>query len=671
MSELRLLTLELTHFKGIDQMKLDFEGKDKAVVGTNEVGKTTIADAYRWLLFDKNMEGDTQFGLKPLDKNNEERHHLNTVVTGVFKLDGQQIELKKDYHEVWTRKRGTSQQKMTGHTTDYYVDDEPMKKSEYEDYIDNIISEDIFKLITDPLYFNKQLHWEDQKQIIFDLVKSPDPGEIAAEAEVYYLVDKMGNKTVDKYQKVLKSKMTKLNNKIENIPERIDEVERSLSVEGLDYDSNLEDLNAKLEEKKEKRQELQEKIAELKVDKNSNTKEKLLEAKEKYQETKDKLNNQAQQLIEKLRSKKNKLTQQVNELDKTIDKLEDKIPRKEEELKEEKEKKKELLEEYHEWEDKEFSEDQKTCPECGQELPEDQIEEHRKEFNNKKANKLEEIKQKGKDKKANIERLENVIEDFEEELAEAKENKEPIQEEVDKLDKRIKNGINYKKEVAKGNKEELEDIQANIDVLEEELENGGEEPTDEIESLEEDLQVVDKEIGEIDKKIANLENIERAKSRIKELQEEEAGYREKYEQLEQELYDTEKYIRAKIKMLQDDVNDLFEITEFKLFEEQVNGAVKETCEALKNGVPFSDMNTGSKYQVGMDIINVLSDYYDFNAPVFVDNRERIAHLPDIDSQTIHLIMTPQRKQLEVLDLNDKSADEVVENEGGVEQGALF
>jgi len=663
MSELKLISLDIRNFKGIKHKKIDFKGEDKALVGTNEVGKTTVADAYRWLLFDINMNGDSQFGIKPLDEDNNEIHHLNTIVTGQFTLDGKDIELKKDYHEVWTRSRGSSKQQMTGHTTDYFVDDEPMKKSEYEDYIDNIISEEIFKLITDPLYFNEQLHWKDQKDIIFNLVDKPEPETVATEAEVYYLVDNMKDKSVQKYQKVLKSKMTKLNNKIEGIPERIDEVQRSLSTEGLSYDSNLEDLYKKLEKKKQERKKIQNKISKLEVSKGISIKEKLIKAKEKYQDKKEELNNKAQKLIEQLRSKKKELENEAYNLEKELDRLEEEIKRKKETFEEKEEKRQNLLDEYHEWEDKEFTDDQKVCPECGQELPEDKIEEHREKFNNKKANKLEKILSKGKTLKEELKELNNNIEKIIDEIESKQKKTEPLKEKVQLMNERIKKGIEFKKNVAKGDKEELIEIQAEIDTLKEDLEDETSSP-EELQKAEEKLQEVDKEIGELDKKVANMENIDKAKARIQELQEEEEKYRQKYEQLEKELYDTEKYIRTEADMLENDVNELFDITEFKLFEKQVNGAIKETCEALKDGVPFSDMNTGSKYQVGMDIINVLSDHYNFNAPVFVDNRERIATLPNIHSQTIHLIMTPQRKQLEVLDLKEETADDIVDREAG-------
>lgn len=673
MSNIRLKSLELINWKGATKLKVEFNNHNTVVLGTNETKKTTIADAYRWLLFDKNSQGDSQFGIKPLDKDNNEKHHLNSIVTGIFIIDDKEVELTKDYHEVWTKKRGTTQQKFSGHTTDHYIDEEPVKKSDYEDYINGIISEDIFKLITDPLYFNSQLHWEKQKEIIFSLVNEPDPGDIAAQAQVYYLVDNMGDKNPQQYQKILKSKMTRLNKKLEEIPNRIDEVQRGLSVEGLDYNSNLEELDDKLEKKKQKYRELQKEITEIQNNQDNFKKEQLIRLKEKYSKHKEALTQRADKLLNKLRVEKNKKQVKINEIKKEIDMLEDKIPRKKEALQEQKDKKDELLQEQKDWEDKKFTVKQKTCPECGQELPEDMIDEHRQDFNNKKANKLEDIKSKKEDVEGNINRLESVIENWEDDIKNKQEKLEPLQKEADKLEERINKGVEYKNKIVDGELEELEDINTEIKVIKKEIETQSEKPPEKLETLKENLKEVDKEITEINKKIGKLESIEKAKKRIEELQEEAQRLSDKYEQLEKELYDTEKYIKQKIAMMEGDVNDLFSITRFKLFEEQVNGAIKTTCEALKDGIPYSDMNTGSKYQVGMDIINVLANHYEVQAPVFIDNRERIANLPEIDSQTIHLIMSPKYKKLEIVDLEDegKNADKLVKKEGGMTKDTLF
>lgn len=91
--------------------------------------------------------------------------------------------------------------------------------------------------------------------------------------------------------------------------------------------------------------------------------------------------------------------------------------------------------------------------------------------------------------------------------------------------------------------------------------------------------------------------------------------------------------------MENSINNKFKYVSFKLFDTQVNGGLNETCEALINGVPFSNANTASQINAGLDIINALSSHYSVQAPIFIDNRESVNKLIDTDSQIINLIVS--------------------------------
>ena len=85
-----------------------------------------------------------------------------------------------------------------------------------------------------------------------------------------------------------------------------------------------------------------------------------------------------------------------------------------------------------------------------------------------------------------------------------------------------------------------------------------------------------------------------------------------------------------------------------MFEKQVNGGINETCETLYKGVPYSSgLNNGAQINVGLDIIRTLSDYYDFKAPVFIDNAESVTDILDIEAQMIKLVVSPQDEELRI------------------------
>ncbi|MEG1871221.1 MAG: ATP-binding protein, partial [Peptostreptococcaceae bacterium] len=54
--KLLLKALELRNFKGIKQFKMMFDSTEVRVYGANGTGKTTLVDAFMWLLFDKDSQ---------------------------------------------------------------------------------------------------------------------------------------------------------------------------------------------------------------------------------------------------------------------------------------------------------------------------------------------------------------------------------------------------------------------------------------------------------------------------------------------------------------------------------------------------------------------------------------------------------------------------------------
>ena len=100
-------------------------------------------------------------------------------------------------------------------------------------------------------------------------------------------------------------------------------------------------------------------------------------------------------------------------------------------------------------------------------------------------------------------------------------------------------------------------------------------------------------------------------------------------------------------LLEDKINSKFKLARFKLFEQQVNGALNEVCDTTYKGVPYGDMNNAAKINTGLDIIRTLSKHYRFAAPIFVDNAEAVVTLLPIDSQVIRLVVSADDKQLRI------------------------
>jgi hypothetical protein len=115
------------------------------------------------------------------------------------------------------------------------------------------------------------------------------------------------------------------------------------------------------------------------------------------------------------------------------------------------------------------------------------------------------------------------------------------------------------------------------------------------------------------------------------------------------LFLTEEFTRTKVSALESKINNKFKYARFRLFEEQLNGGLNDVCTTLFDGVPYDGgLNNAARINVGLDIINTLSEHYGFSAPIFIDNAESVTQLIDTDAQIIRLVVSEADKKLRVV-----------------------
>jgi len=171
---------------------------------------------------------------------------------------------------------------------------------------------------------------------------------------------------------------------------------------------------------------------------------------------------------------------------------------------------------------------------------------------------------------------------------------------------------------------------------------------------------IDEEIERLETQIAAFERFSAAlkqsadiDKRVGDLMAEKKELGIELDAIDQNIALLEEFLRCKVAMLTGAVNERFAPLSFRLFQEQVNGGLAETCEALvpsANGamVPWSDVNTGARVRAGLQIISRLSAHYGTTAPIFVDNAESVTgSIDNGESQTIKLIATEEQKELKV------------------------
>lgn len=156
MRKILLKNMKLRNFKGIPSLDINFNLTDTNIYGRNATGKTTIVDAFMWLFFNKDSKGSADFDIKTKTAEGNYVHNLEHTVEAIIEVDGTETKFMKLYKEKYTKQRGSTTATFTGHTTDYFVDDVPKKKKEYEEIVNQLFDSKFFQIITDPLYFNEK-----------------------------------------------------------------------------------------------------------------------------------------------------------------------------------------------------------------------------------------------------------------------------------------------------------------------------------------------------------------------------------------------------------------------------------------------------------------------------------------------------------------------------------
>ena len=194
MKIVKINKLKLTNFKGIRNLTIDFESEESFIYGDNGTGKTTVFDAFVYLLFGKDSQDRTSFEVKTLDKDNNVIPKIEHEVEAVITVDDETIELRRILREKWVTRRGTTEAEFSGNETIYEWNGVPMNAGDYSNKISSIVDEKLFKMITNPAAFNS-LKWQDQRNVLIDIAghitdEDVAKGNIDFEALISKLTDR-------------------------------------------------------------------------------------------------------------------------------------------------------------------------------------------------------------------------------------------------------------------------------------------------------------------------------------------------------------------------------------------------------------------------------------------------------------------------------------------------
>lgn len=669
MKRIILRSLTIINFRGIKKLEIQFNDGETNIVGRNKSGKSTVMNAFYFLFFGKDSEDRKDYDIKYRDKKGRHIKNQEVEVSAILQVDDELISAGRVYRETWQTIRGKAQERLTGHKHILSWNGVPdISLSEFQDKVRDILHESTFKLLSNPMHFNS-LTWKDRRKMLTTL-----SGEVTDDSIFEKIRTKENSKYIDgilsrtkkglsheDIKRVIDKTKSDAEAELEKTGTKQSEVLRG-KPEPSDYKAVLENLNAEL----------------LVIEKADDD---ILEL-SKFFETRDKKNRE-------LREQRNMHWQGLlalkQELKKVID---DEYVKKDQELSLKKRELRDvrdliagstvrvkslateqevtmksiqaLKEEYNAINGKNVNYDEleTMCPTCKRDYEAKDIlkdkEEFAEAFNLRKKEDLAAISAKGKARKALIDSIAERLEKERVDNACAAEAEVKLQEEIAALElvisTRTHPDILLNEAVSKN--QQAQALQADIDEIDAELNKPADEDQEKVEEKALQLKQVKKEAQEkidlYNKILHEEELIKRADDRILELEQQAKALAQDIADCEATDFVFKQFVKEKMTAVEASVNNMFELVTFQMFEDQINDGEKELCDTMLDGVEWGTLNTAGRVQAGIDIIKTFQKFYGISVPVFIDNRESVTEIPEIDAQIINLVVSPEHNKVTIL-----------------------
>lgn len=663
---MKINNMKLNNFQNVKKLNINFDSKDTKICGRNETGKTTVANAYSWLLTGKPYTGESNYSPQTI-KDDELVHHLTHSVEAEFeKPDGSSMTLYRAYKEIWQTRRGSNEAELKGGTNEFKIDGVPASAGEFNEFIAaEIGTPEQIQILTRPEFFaenSKDMTWQRRREIVMSLTDDvTDMEVIETNSELEPLTDylkKPGSEssyyTIDEMAKIARAEKSNTHKEIESIPERIDEVSRlmpkALSKEQLEMEKSA------IESAQKEKARLEEEILNLKSTTDDQTKRlRIAEIKTRIAEIQSEYSTKniktKAELQEKQESTRRAMSNAQVELDVLIEEKADA------------ERSLENINKLREDFNQRFIAIEKSrqefkptdiCEYCQQKLPQDQIdnaiEHHNQHISKEKEGLLKQAKADASSDmvsaiEAEIERITALIEPAKKKL----ETKTAVYKEIENDQPKL---LSYEED------SEWKELNSEIEgLLKENAEDkASEETATKIREIEFRIRDLDSSIDGRKSTLAKQKELAKFQERIAELEAQEKEMAKAFQVAEHKIYLAEQFIKTKADLLTDRINSKFKTLEFKLFEIQKNGGINPTCEVLVpsqdgNLVDFKSANNAGRINAGLEIIETLGQAWNQRLPVFVDNAESVNRLHQSETQLVAFYVTDLDEELNIKPMN--------------------
>lgn len=647
-------------------------GHNTVIRGTNGTGKSTLFDAFTFTLFGKNSSGRTDFGYKRRDANGAIVHELEYGCEVVFDVDG----VEKRFERVVVEKY--NKQVLTGNECAYYVDRvRCATKKEYDAAVADIVSEDVFRIMTDVYYFMSQKDdykksllmriaygSSDSKEVdswvVNDVLeKHPDLKEFYAE---------LNGTSVKEFNRKINAQIGAIKEELETIPTKI-AAKKEVMPTAQDWDAlqdiinankeQLDEVNGQINDESarrasatEKTNELRSKLSNKQVEllqreneirsevtkSESGKRQALLDADSEYtyqikvyKELSDKVDSRKQEVADI----ENKYNSMINDDIHQIDELTKKAARMRETYKAIKN------------DTYQYTEDELQCPTCHRPYDKERLKEQKLAENVSIGKRImgveiaqlqEEIEVIGQKKKKETDAIKKEIADFEERMRECRAKIDALYQKKESLAYQPTNVEKLIQSDAKccEIRNEMENIRAKIDAS-----RDPQQPS----SLLSTKQEIEAKILNLQAQLGARDTIALIEGQIDALEEKRTALNDELGSLEKKQSTANEFQKAKDAQLLSRINDKFTIVSWDFMSEQYNGNDKITCNCYVEGMPYAERNHAGQVNAGLDIINALAHCEGVHLPIFIDNAESVVEYIPTESQKILLTVDPRCNEL--------------------------
>ena len=637
--ELKKAVLE--NFMCYAHAEFDFYAITK-IMAKNGKGKSTIATAYLWCLFNCDYElKDNPVVRREIDGKSVD--DTDTAVTLTLNVDGKEITMKKVQKRTYS-KDGSSYKD----DNKYFINDVPKTLKDFNAYLD--VDMNVFKMCSNVNAFLNQKPAE-MREYLFGLVGDVTDLDIASQkAELAELVPMLNKYTVEELSAMNKATKAKITKDLPILDGQIKEKERDIqlkqAIEVSDLELQKNSLKEQIADCVAKQTDNDKLIAE--YDKASSD---ILNLKFELSDMSRKAN---EANVKTRRDIENKITDKkflVSKVKKTISDTEKEIALNKDVIKHYETELNKARDEWNAEKEREFDENSLICPYCKQEYPNEKKDELRLDFQFHKEAMLNKITDNGNKAKELLDNEKATLERLKKELPEHEKSLEMLNNAIADLEKQLSE---FPQEIDVSATEEYKALEQKIAEKEEAMHKANDISAVKAE-LKEQETALRQQLAECESQIAKSDTAA-DEQRLEELKQTRIDSEQNKANAEKILDLLDELDKAKNEALTEAVNSHFGLVKWQLFEYAKNGNYKSCCIPTVDGksILTTMSNKGNRILGRVDICNSIQKISGISVPIILDdsesldedNQKKVAEM--VDNQLIMLIVNKSEK-LEIVE----------------------